>query len=74
MMEVDNNISLIVGDLQGILNQQLRTHTVPLFFVQLCLNDADTVKSSSILIDSFKRCRIYTQMEWLDDNKLRRFD
>jgi hypothetical protein len=37
VLEVDNNISLIVGDPRGILSQQLRPHS-NYFFIILFIN------------------------------------
>ncbi len=36
------------------------------FFLHLGLNEADTVKSSSILIYNHTKQDIYTQLKWLD--------
>ncbi len=36
-MEVDDNISLILGDLQGILDKQLRPHPIHLLNINIIL-------------------------------------
>ncbi len=42
------------------------------FFVQLGLNEADTLESTSILIYSHQKQSIYTQSEWHDAMVIKR--
>jgi hypothetical protein len=47
LLEVDNNISLIVGGSQGILNQQFRPHSIYLLNI-ITFTLTDTIKSNII--------------------------
>jgi len=48
LLEVDNNISLIVGGSQGILNQQLKPHSIIYLLNIITFTLTNTIKLSII--------------------------